>query len=162
MDDVLVITTNLQVGSRLRNGKIERDDDTIREDLENKTSRDEITMRVLRDAANNVLKFLEFTSEVAQGKNSPVTCLDSKLYFGKLERQPKWFNHSKNGETAPGSREEVGNTFMGVGYSFYKKPVSNPITLRKISAMPNSVKLATFSSEVIRRLKKTSVYEPQA
>ena len=38
-----------------------------------------------------------------------------------------------------------------------KKSVSNPLTILHRSAMPQSVKIATFSNEVLRRLKTTHV-----
>ena len=42
-------------------------------------------------------------------------------------------------------------------YRFYKKQVSNPITILKHTAMPESKKVATFSNEILRRLKTTHV-----
>ena len=44
-------------------------------------------------------------------------------------------------------------------YKFFKKEVSNPLTILKMSAMPESTKVATFSSEVLRRLKTTHLRE---
>ena len=41
-------------------------------------------------------------------------------------------------------------------YDFCKKPMARNITILERSAMPNRSKVATFTSEIIRRLKCTS------
>ena len=116
-----------------------------------------ITTEVLKQIANKVLPFLEFTSELSEGEGKPVTCLDSMLWFGKLRDQKPWFRKEKEGELPPGSIPK-GEGEHGVLYKFYKKEVSNRITILQRSAMPEAVKVATFSSEILRRLKTTSVY----
>ena len=42
-------------------------------------------------------------------------------------------------------------------YKFYNKPVSNKFTILRQSAMPESVKVATFSNKILRRLKTSHV-----
>ena len=71
MDDVLVVTTNLALGSRYRNGRIERTERDTQEDRTNNRTKEEVTMEVLRNVANTVLPFLEFTSEVSVGEERP-------------------------------------------------------------------------------------------
>ena len=41
-------------------------------------------------------------------------------------------------------------------YRFFKKPLASPLTILQRSAMPESVKVATFTQEILRRLKCTS------
>ena len=51
---------------------------------------------------------------------------------------------------------------MTVMYSFFQKPMVNPMTILERSAMPNKTKVATFSSEITRRLRTTSTAVSQA
>ena len=60
--------------------------------------------------------------------------------------------HDKPGKKVPGGQEgdPQGEKIM---YKFYKKSFSNALTIMKRSAMPESVKEAIFSNEILRRLK---------
>ena len=42
-------------------------------------------------------------------------------------------------------------------YKFYSKPVTSKMTILRRSAMPEGLKVATTSQEILRRLKTTSV-----
>ena len=59
-------------------------------------------------------------------------------------------------ETAPGSQEKPGKQDT-ILYRFYRKPMARKLTILARSAMPNRMKIATFSSEIMRRLKCTSL-----
>ena len=156
MDDILVIVSNLPIGTRYTDGKLNHSKEGETQDKEKNRTASEVTMDVLKQIANDIIPFLEFTTEVSNGEEEPVPCLDSQLWFGTLNRQAPWFSHQKTGEVVPGSGKPEGpESYRGVGYRFYKKKVSNPITILQCSAMPESVKRATFSSEVLRRLKTT-------
>ena len=41
-------------------------------------------------------------------------------------------------------------------YKFFSKPMANPMTILQRSAMPENVKVATISNEILRRLKCSS------
>ena len=103
VDDVLVITTNLEVGTRYKDGQLTRHETDIQDDLKANRTKEEITMEVLRTVANTVLPYLEFTSEVSRGEENPVACLDSQLWFGKTKKQTPWFSHNREGEKVPGT-----------------------------------------------------------
>ena len=45
-------------------------------------------------------------------------------------------------------------------YEFYRKPMSNPVSIPAESALANGVKLATHRQEVLRILRNTSVDTP--
>ena len=72
-------------------------------------------------------------------------------------RGRRLFKHEKPGEEAPGSREDPPR--WEIMYRFYKKEVSNPLTILRRSAMPEATKVDTFSSEIIRRMKTTHLRE---
>ena len=65
----------------------------------------------------------------------------------------------EEGQVAPGANVEPISGQMRIPlYKFYQKPMKNRITILQISAMSDSLKKATFSAEIIRRLKNTSLY----
>ena len=45
-------------------------------------------------------------------------------------------------------------------YSFYRKPMANPVDIPAKSAVPDSIKYSTFRQEVGRILRNTSVHLP--
>ena len=45
-------------------------------------------------------------------------------------------------------------------YEFYRKPMSNPISIPALSALPNGVKFSTHRQEVLRVLRNTSLDTP--
>ena len=95
----------------------------------------------MRNEANKLMEFLEFTSEVSHPSN-PVSCLDTQLWYGKPQVQSPWFEHSRPGEVPPGTIQGEGRIL----YKFFKKEVSNPLTILQRSAMPESIKVATFTN----------------
>ena len=116
---------------------------------------EQVTMNVLKDVANSVMSFLRFTTEVSTGPECPIPCLDTQIWVGKPSKNGTWYSHNKDGETAPGgtSREEEPKNIL---YKFYSKSMANPLTILKRSVMPEGVKVALFSNEILRRLKTTS------
>ena len=84
VDDVLIICVNLRLGSRYN-----KDQDNIvwseeyeQEDIREGVSRSKNTIRVLREVADSVMGFLQFTAEVSEGREQPVPCLDTQLWYG--------------------------------------------------------------------------------
>ena len=61
------------------------------------------------------------------------------------------------GERTPGHerQEREGQVII---YKFYRKPMRNKMTILKRSAQPENMKVATMSSEIVRRLKTTSEF----
>ena len=127
----------------------------VLEDIGYSKTQEAVTTDILRQLANGILPYLEFTSEFSGGENKPVTCLDSQLWYGRMRNQEPWFQKEKDGKVPPGTIPKGGE--FGIMYKFYKKEVSNRVTILHRSAMPESVKVATFSSEILRRLKTTSM-----
>ena len=94
VDDVLVIVTNLKLGTRLKEGKLEQTEHDLKLDTDEQKTKQEITMNVLRQVACGIFKFLEFTTEVSTSPKDPVACLDTQLWVGKPEGGKPWFKHS--------------------------------------------------------------------
>ena len=46
-------------------------------------------------------------------------------------------------------------------YKFYSKAVTNPLNILRRSAMPEGLKVATTSQEILRRLKTSGEYLPK-
>ena len=71
--------------------KIETSDKTgpinfIREKhVQSGMTREQVTLEILREIANSIHKFLEFTGECSQGGN-PMPCLDTQIWIGSHSR----------------------------------------------------------------------------
>ena len=146
VDDILVVVSNLPLGTREVNGKLVISQEGLEEDIKCNRTKQEVTIEILRTEASKLIEFLQFTA---------VSCLDTQLWWGEPGDKKPWFNHDKEGEVVPGDHET--GSHGQIMYKFYKKSVSNPLTILHRSAMPQSVKIATFSNEVLRRLKTTHV-----
>ena len=154
VDDVLIICNHAKRGSRYRNGTVVETGDSIREDQGK--SNNQITLNLLIEVANAQIPFLEVTGEFSDGENQKVPCLDSQLWLGSTQKQSPWFTHQLKDGEAPGSKQQEEDE-RTVQYQFFKKTMSNSLTLMKASAMPESTKVATVASELLRRWKTTSV-----
>ena len=112
-------------------------------------------MEVLRNAASSVTEFLEFTSEVSGGSGSPLPVLDTQLWVEvPSQQQEAWYGHDAEGQVVPGTKRR-GETSQ-IMYKFYSKPVTSKMTILRRSAMPEGLKVATTSQDILRRLKTTS------
>ena len=155
VDDVLLICENLPLGSRWMEGKITHSAEAEQEDLGQNRTVEQVTMTVMKDVADSQIAFLKFTGEHSEGETKKVPVLDSKLWYGKPEAKEKWFQmESTNTEEVPG--QDWSETEDTILYSFYSKPMSNKLTMLRRSAVPESTKVSTMSSEILRRWKCTS------
>ena len=98
---------------------------------------DERTAEVVRQIANSVTGMLVWTADFPSSNTS------GKLSILDIET---WCE-----ETTEGTR---------TCYSFYRKPMSNPVVIPERSALPRSVKFSTFRQEVSRILRNTSQHLP--
>ena len=156
VDDILSVVTNLEPGSRWSEGRITRHQEDIEEDMEAGRSRESTTMEVMRSVADSIIPWLDFTAEVSEGPEKTVPCLDSQLWMGSPEPGEKWYGGDRKDMETPG--DQWGNgPGTNILYKFYSKPVSNPFTILRRSAMPEGVKVATAVQEVMRRWKNTSM-----
>ena len=61
VDDLLLISKNLRIGSRWMDGKLHWSKETELEDLEKGRDNEEVTLQVYLDAANEIIECLKFT-----------------------------------------------------------------------------------------------------
>ena len=116
VDDVCVVARNLDRGARWdnTNKQVTYKCTDIVADLDAKKSKEAVTMEVLRSAASSVAKFLEFTSEVSEGPESPLPVLDTQLWVDvPTQEQEAWYYHNAEGQVVPGSKKR-GNTHVHV------------------------------------------------
>ena len=104
---------------------------------EEQRTRFDVTIEVLKSIANKILPFLDFTQEVSNGPQLPVSCLYTQLLYEGIQKSEPWYKHQKAVELQPGSLKdgETDTGHKGVKYKFYKKPVSNPVTILERSAI---------------------------
>ena len=158
VDDVLLVSSLLRLGSRWNNGRIEHSEEWEKEDADAGLSQEKVTLQVFIDVANSQIKFLKFTGEVSEGSDNKIPVLDSEVWWGTPEEEKVWFSDSDSKtELTPGAGivSPVRSTVM---YSFYAKPMVNQLTILKRSAMPERTKVSTISAEILRRWKCTSVH----
>ena len=103
VDDLLLISQNLRIGSRWRDGTLHWCRETEIEDLEKGRDNEEVTLQVYLDAANEIIDCLKFTGEVSRD-GRPIPCLDVQLWAGHQEAEGEWFSSSgrKESEKIPG------------------------------------------------------------
>ena len=59
---------------------------------------------ILREMANSVVNFLEFTYKTSEGPDRPVPCLDTQVWFGQPDLRKAWFqNGLSRDKLAPGT-----------------------------------------------------------
>ena len=108
VDDILSITSKLEVGSRWTGNSISRRQEDIEEDTAQGRSPETVTMEVLRAMADTVIPWLQFTAEVSEGIEKPVPCLDSQLWVGTPEPQEAWMVSARGDGDVPGTQWKLG------------------------------------------------------
>ena len=139
VDDVNVVNEMLQLGSRWRNDGVEWSEEWRQEDVRLQMSREAVTMGVLREAADSILEWLEFTSDLPENYESgKVPMLDLEV----------WVQH-------PLENEEGLEADLLV-WKFFEKPVMTKKVIRSSTAFTWRNTIVTLSMEVFRRLRNTS------
>ena len=129
MDDIRVILMAIRLGWRWHEGGLFFCSEWEREDQMAGKTVENITAEILIQSMNDILSFLRFTKEVADDfHNKKLPTLDTEIWV-------------ENGL---------------IMFEFYEKPMSNNIVVQEKSALSESVKTATLTEEVVRRLKHTS------
>ena len=149
VDDVLIILGGLAKGSRWSQGKVIQTEETTNEDAEKDIQ--EVTLQVLKTAANSVTPYLKFTGEVAQGERA-IAVLDTTVWYGDKRSKEKWFHGDG---VVPGGEGDQGRCIQ---YLFYQKSMTNKLGILKRSAISEGTKVSTACAEVMRRLKNTSMF----
>ena len=116
--------------------------------------RADITLDILKKAANEVLPFLKFTGEAAKGEEG-IPCLDTKVWFGPTESTTHLFR-GETGLKPPGTQENS-RVRKRVMYTFYQKPMATKVNMLKRSAVMEGTKVSTASAEYRRMWKNMSL-----
>ena len=147
VDDVLIIARNVHLGCYWNGTKITWDEQILDRHIKDKMDRTELTLDIMKQIANSLCEFLEFTGEASCG-GQPIPCLDSQLWVGQPEKDGPWYDE----EGAPGDHGDKSKVeYHTVLYKFYKKPMAARLTTLARSAAPESSKVATATAEVLRR-----------
>lgn len=129
MDDIRIVLMAINHGWRWKYGGLHYCETWKQEDiLACKTSED-VTSDAIIDSMNDTLTFLKFTKEMPSDfpdQKLPTLDLKTWLLDGKLV------------------------------YEFYEKPMCNNVVVHAKSALGETVKSATLTEHVMRRLKNTS------
>ena len=154
VDDVLTVVPKQSLGSRWNNGGIEWQEAWEQEDVKNGKTRGKVTVECMIAMANSIKPYLKFTADYSD-QGTPIPVLDTQIWIGPPSAKGKWFSDKDTEkETVPGI--ESGEGAHTLLYKFYKKPMSSPFTILQRSSVPEGIKVATASSELMRRLKRTS------
>ena len=79
--------------------------------------------------------------------------LETQIWVGKPSADGKWFEKDRvAGEKIPG--EEPAPERNTILYKFFKISMALPFTIISRSAVPEAPKVATASSEIMRRLRE--------
>ena len=81
-------------------------------------------------------------------------------YGGSLQkaREPWFAVGLAGGQEMPSTQWSHRSDRHTIQNKFYTKPVTNPLKILKRSAMPDEMKVATFSNEMKRRLKPAALW----
>ena len=107
--------------------------------------------------ANSVFSFIQFTGEFSV-EEQPIPCLDMEVWVGSEGCKGAWYESTAKGaeEIIPGRQET--DQHKQVMYKFYKKPMAATLTMLARSPLPENSKVFTASSEIQRRLKRSSLH----
>ena len=75
---------------------------------------------------------------------------------GKSACDGPWFKHAETEtELAPGKEKDAHEARTQIEFIFYKKPMSNKISILRRSALPEATKVSTMVAEIHSRWKNT-------
>ena len=126
IDDHSLVTNPVPLGARFKNDRVE----IIEEEIENDRSipADVRTSKILKEIGNSICPFIKVSVDCPSNHEDgflPILDLKTRIVENKVE------------------------------YRFYKKKLSNRMTIMASSALPPNVKRATMTNEVLRRLRNT-------
>ena len=146
MDDILGIVTCFRGGTRWINGRLQHSEEEEEKDAREGKSKQEVTLEALKEMANSLTPYLRFTGEVSLN-GQPIPVLDTQIWYGDNKGGDKWFQGGRTHGKADGK---------GVQYTFYSKPMTNPLGILRRSALSENTKVSTAGAEVMRRIKNCS------
>ena len=138
VDDVNVVCLMVALGTRWTNGTLTHNPDWELEDAREGLTREQVTMTALRTAADEILPWLTFTSDLP--------CQHGSLMVPMLDLQV-WVR--------PANPEDPEDHDL-LGWTFFSKPTASDKVLRASSAYNWRSKLVTLNMEVFRRMRNVT------
>ena len=139
VDDINLIMTRLDLGTRWKGEVMEWSEQWEEEDRQEGCTQEMVTMRAMKDAADSIVPWLSFTMDLPECHGSrTVPVLDLQV----------WVRH-------PGEDEDGLGSDL-VGWTFYEKGTSSTKVMRATSAYTWRQKLVTLAMELFRRLRNSS------
>ena len=126
VDDKTVVLKPVPLGARFRNDRVE----VLEDEIENDRSipADLRTAEILKEVGNSICPFIKVSVDCPSNHSDgllPILDLKTRIVNNKID------------------------------YRFFKKKMSNRMTIMATSAFPPNVKRATMTNEVLRRLRNT-------
>ena len=135
VDDVNLVVAMLAMGTRWDKDKFTWKESWEIEDRKNQRTQEDVTIEAIREAADSVFGYLEFTSDIPGRHGSMmVPMLDVQV----------WVEH--HGPENPGTPDKL-------GWTFYEKPSSSHRVLKASSAYSWRGKLVSLNMEIYRRMR---------
>ena len=141
VDNINVIIGMLEMGSRWVNGSVVSSKEWKEEDRVSNRSQEEVTIEVVRTAADSITPWLEFTADIPQNHQSKmVPILDLQM----------WIQHPSQEEMDSGLGSNL------VCWTFYRKPVASSKVVHAETAYPWRSKLVTLAMELFRWMRNST------
>ena len=135
VDDVNLVCSRLPLGTRWIGGKFVTRDEWAADDARGNRSEEDVTIEAVRAAADSVVVYLEFTSDIPERHASGmVPMLDIQV----------WVEH-------PDPDLEDGSDT--IGWTFFEKASASVKVLRASTAYPWRSKIVTLGMETFRRMR---------
>ena len=128
MDDIRLWLNSVRLGWRWTNGGLRFSMEWRREEMLKGMTGLQKTVEVLKGIMNSISDFLVLTMESADDFDGRLPTLDLSIWIGKDN---------------------------ATYYIFFEKPMASSMVIQRRSAMPENMRMATLSQEVIRRMMHT-------
>ena len=112
VDDVVIVCKLMEIGMRYRSGKLVREGQDVLDDLRMIRRRREVTFMILKDMANDIFPYLQFTGEFSEWERT-IPCLDTQVWIGQQSQEEPWRKGThRTREVIPISQNTGGKTVI--------------------------------------------------
>ena len=143
VDDLNLILGMLPLGTRWssKNNKMECNPEDAAEDEQGHRTREEVTVEAVKDAANSIVPWLQFTADIPQYHSSGmVPILDLQV----------WVEHPSGDNLTSGLGPDT------ICWTYYEKKISSNKVMRAETAYPWRSKIVTLTMELFRRMRNST------
>ena len=155
VDDVNVVLTTMRKGLRWVGDSLVWTEEAETEDELTNHSAEKLTMTRVREAAESVFPWLQFTVDLPEDhENGAVPMLDLQVWLQPMDDRPG--DQTERDTEEPQQEPRIRPSTQALCWAFYEKPSASTMVLRASSAYNWRSKLVTMNMEVFRRLRNTS------